>query len=106
MTITCKDDAHLCPVRRVLEVLGSKWAFVIIMELSESKRFNELKRAIPDISEKVLIDKLKLLEHAGFISRKDYKEIPPRVEYALTKNGLQVHALLPELIKIGKKIKS
>jgi DNA-binding HxlR family transcriptional regulator len=75
------------------------------MELKDSKRFNELKRSIPDISEKVLIDKLKVLEGAGFVDRKDFKEIPPRVEYSLTKNGLQVFDLIPELIKIGKKIK-
>lgn len=105
MSITCKEDTKLCPVRKVLGVLGSKWAFVIVMELYEPRRFNDLKRAIPDISEKVLIDKLKLLEKAGFINRKDYKVIPPRVEYSLTKSGLQVHALLPELAKIGENIK-
>lgn len=102
MKTNCNDDLNLCPIRKVLTILGSKWAFVIVMVLKEPKRFNELKRAIPDISEKVLIDKLRLLEVAGFVNRKDFKEIPPRVEYSLTKSGKEVFALLPQLSKIGK----
>lgn len=99
-----KEDFQTCPVRKSLKVLGSKWVFIIIMELSETRRFNELKHKIPDISEKVLIDKLKLLEISNFIIRKDFKKIPPKVEYSLTKNGKQALSLIPELRKIGKNL--
>lgn len=93
-----------CPIRKAFTVLGSKWVFLIILELNEKKRYGELKKAIPDISEKMLIEKLRLLEKHGFISRKNYKTIPPKVEYSLTNFGKEVLELKPILVKIGNNI--
>ena len=99
-----EKHSKLCPVRKALAILGSKWVFIIIMELDKPCRFNDLKRSITDISEKVLIDKLKTLEQAKFITRKDFKTIPPKVEYALTDRGREVLKLIPQLTKIGKEL--
>ena len=104
MDINAEKHSKLCPVRKALAILGSKWAFIIIMELDKPRRFNDLRRSIDDISEKVLIDKLKLLEKSGFIARRDFKEIPPRVEYSLTSKGREVLKLIPTLSKIGKSL--
>ena len=98
------EDIKKCPVRKTLSIIGKKWTFVIIMELQETRRFGELKSRIPDISEKILIDRLKTLAENNIIVRKDYKEVPPRVEYRLTKTGKELSEVIPILGKIGKKI--
>jgi len=74
------------------------------MNLDKNRRYGELKRTIPDITEKVLISKLKILEENGFIKRKNYSEIPPRVEYSLTTLGKDTSNLIPALAKIGRKM--
>lgn len=75
-----------CPVRNVVARFSGKWSMLILCVLSENDatRFNEIGKAIPDISPKVLTDTLKSLEADGLISRKMYSEIPPKVEYSLT----------------------
>jgi DNA-binding HxlR family transcriptional regulator len=79
-----------CPVRRNIRVIGGKWSLLIIFYLKDGpKRFGELKRLIPDISEKMLIQSLKILAENKFISRKNFKTIPPKVEYSLLKKGKQ-----------------
>jgi DNA-binding HxlR family transcriptional regulator len=93
-----------CPIRKAFQVLGSKWVFLIILELNTVKRYGEIKRAIPDISEKILIEKLKILEKNNFIFRKNYKTIPPKVEYSLTEKGREVLELTPVLVRIGENI--
>lgn len=93
-----------CPIRKAQSVLGTKWSMLIIMSLDKKRRYGELKKLIPDITEKVLISKLKILEESGFIKRKNYGEIPPRVEYSLTVLGKNVLNLIPTLAKIGRKM--
>ena len=85
-----------CPVRNVISRFSGKWSMLILCVLSENgaTRFNEIGKALPDISPKVLTDTLKSLEADGLISRKLYAEIPPRVEYSLTQLG---HSLMPHL---------
>lgn len=85
-----------CPIRNVISRFSGKWSMLILCVLAEneSTRFNEIGKAIPDISPKVLTDTLKNLESDGLISRKVYAEIPPRVEYALTDVG---RSLMPHL---------
>ena len=75
-----------CPVRSVLNSVGSKWSILIIDILgnTESMRFNEINKTLGDISQKMLTSTLRSLEADGILSRKMYNEIPPRVEYALT----------------------
>lgn len=78
-----------CPIRNVIARFSGKWSILVLCVLSENEvtRFNEVGKAIPDISPKVLTDTLKNLESAGLVSRKLYAEIPPKVEYSLTELG-------------------
>lgn len=89
-----------CPVRNVLSRFSGKWSVLILCVLSENEvtRFNEIGKAIPDISSKVLSDTLKNLEADDMIERKLYAEIPPRVEYSLSQKGRSFMPILSELI--------
>ena len=76
-----------CPVRNILARVGDKWSLLVMHELlvhPAPMRFSELRKAIPDISQKVLTATLRDLIADGFIVRKVYAEVPPRTEYALT----------------------
>ena len=85
-----------CPVRNIIARFSGKWSLLVLCVLSENEatRFNEISKAIPDISPKVLTETLKNLESDGLISRKLYAEIPPKVEYSLTELG---HSLMPHI---------
>jgi len=98
------NDIKECPIRKAFEIIGSKWAFLILTKLENKKRYGELKKGIPDITEKMLIEKLRLLEKYGFIIRKNYNTVPPKVEYSLTKLGKKTLDLVPLLEIIGKKL--
>ena len=78
-----------CGLEAALEVVGGKWKVLILWPLrtAPARRFGELRRQVPGISEKMLIQHLKEMEADGIVTRKDYKEVPPRVEYALTSFG-------------------
>jgi len=94
-----------CPVRKSSEILGGRWALLILNTLSDSKkRYWEIKKEIPDITEKVLIDKLKLLEEKWFIKRKNYKTIPPKVEYSLLELWKESLDMIPILASIWSKL--
>ena len=85
-----------CPVSEALRIIGGKWSLQIINQINDEKRrFGELKRLIPAISEKMLIQELKKLTEAGILNRKAYKEIPQKVEYSLTAKGKKSSAQLP-----------
>lgn len=78
-----------CPTRAILDRIADKWTTLVIGILSqgESRRFNELRRAIGGISQKMLTQTLRDLERDGLVKRTMFPEIPPRVEYALTPLG-------------------
>ncbi|UOQ76199.1 helix-turn-helix transcriptional regulator [Hymenobacter sp. 5516J-16] len=77
-----------CPIRTTLELVGGKWRLLVLHQLSGGPlRFGELKRLLPGISEKMLVQELRLLTDADLLSRRNYGEVPPRVEYALTPTG-------------------
>lgn len=90
-----------CPIRKTLELLSGKWRTYVLFELCKNPvcRFGELKKAIPGITNTMLTSTLRELENRGIVNRKQYNEIPPRVEYSLTENG---KALLPIFVEIGK----
>jgi DNA-binding HxlR family transcriptional regulator len=91
---TAISDAEVyqgnCPTREILSRIGEKWTTLIIglLATSKSRRFNELRRAIGGISQKMLTQTLRDLERDGLVKRTMYAEIPPRVEYALTPLGV------------------
>lgn len=82
------DHAQQCPVRDVLDRIGDRWSFLTLLTLATgTHRFTELNRAIGDISKRVLAQTLRSLEEDGFISRRIYATVPPKVEYTLTELG-------------------
>ncbi|WP_299892199.1 helix-turn-helix domain-containing protein [uncultured Lacinutrix sp.] len=94
-----------CPVNVALKIIGGKWRLLIIFQMKdEKKRFGELKRLIPDISEKMLIQELKKLAQTGIVHRKAYKEIPPKVEYSLTEEGKKILPIIDQISEFGSGI--
>ena len=85
-----------CPIRNILARMSDKWSLLVIYALSqvEKMRFGDIRRAVPDISQKMLTVTLRTLEEDGFVTRTIYPEVPPRVEYALT---IRAHSLLPHI---------
>jgi len=90
-----KSDHADCPVIETLALIGGRWKLIILHVLCKhTRRFGEINVRIPSISRKVLTEQLRELEADGLISRKQYKELPPRVEYALTDYGESLRPLL------------
>ena len=82
------SDVPNCPIRNVLDNVGSKWSLLVLVALSDRKlRFMELKRLIGDITQRVLTQTLRQLERDGYVARKVYPTSPPTVEYWLTPLG-------------------
>ena len=100
MDIDKYSDAENCPVRCILSRIGDKWSVLIISLLGDKgiMRFNEISKALDDISQKMLTSTLRSLESDGLVSRKIYPEIPPRVEYDLTSLGKDLLPYINELI--------
>lgn len=96
---------EICPVRNVIARFGNKWALLVILILSENKvlRFSELKKMIPDVSSRMLSSTLRTLEADGLVSRKVYPEVPPKVEYSLTKTGLSLVPFIVQLTEWAQK---
>ena len=91
-----------CPIRNVLARISGKWSLLVLYALDRNglspMRFNQLRRANPDISQKVLTTTLRTLETDGLICRKVFAEVPPRVEYSLTERALTLIPLVDSLI--------
>jgi DNA-binding HxlR family transcriptional regulator len=100
-----KED---CPLTFALTLIGSKWRLPIIWALWQNKtlRYNELKRSVDGITNMVLSSSLKEMENQGLVVRKQYMEIPPRVEYSLTKAGKDLIPSLESLAKWGKSMQT
>ncbi|MFY0601462.1 MAG: helix-turn-helix transcriptional regulator [Cyclobacteriaceae bacterium] len=93
-----------CPVTATMTLIGGKWKPVIIYALSgKTRRFGEIAARVPGISRKVLSEQLKQLEEDGLVSRKQFNEIPPRVEYTLTPLGDSLQSILLSLADWGIK---
>ncbi len=85
-----------CPIRNILARFGDKWSLLALYTLAQNgtMRFGELRRALPDISQKMLATTLRTLTEDGLVVRRLYPEIPPRTEYSLTERA---RTLLPHL---------
>lgn len=93
-----------CPFEAVMDIIGSKWKGAILFELMKgTRRFNELKTALPAISQRMLTMQLRELEADKLILRKVYSQIPPKVEYSLTKAGKNLGPAFAKLIEWGKE---
>ena len=101
-------NLHDTPFGYTLSIIGGKWKMIILYWLFEvnTVRYNELKRLIGSISHKMLSSQLKDLEKDGLIIRKEYPQIPPRVEYSLTLKGRSLFPLMEEMCKWGELNKS
>lgn len=91
-----------CPVRTTIELLNGKWKMLIIHQLGpDTLRFSELKHRLSDISEKMLVQELKILADSQLIERINHGEVPPRVEYRLTDKGRDVLPLIEAFKDFG-----
>lgn len=97
------DKKYRCGLEAALDVVGGKWKVLILWQLDQTRRFGELRRLVAGISEKMLIQQLRELESAGVVARKDYHEVPPRVEYSLTPFGKSLKSALSPLCDWGQK---
>ena len=102
-----KEELPECPVATTVTLIGSKWKLLIIRNLMERPwRFNELKRDLEGISQKVLTDSLRSMEEDGLITRTVFPEVPPHVEYALSDLGHSLKPILDAMVAWGKSYKA
>jgi DNA-binding HxlR family transcriptional regulator len=101
-----RNNCHYgCSVEAALDVIGDKWKGVVLFHLlSGTKRFSEIKKIIPDISQRVLTAQLRELESDNIITRTVYPEVPPKVEYSLTTLGQSLEPILMALQVWGEKV--
>jgi len=94
------DHARHCPVRDVLDCIGDRWSLLALIALARGTlRFTEVKRAIGDISQRMLAQTLRTLEQDGYVTRKVYPTVPPKVEYSLTSLGESLLARVEPLVQ-------
>lgn len=102
-----REELPECDVATTVQIIGNKWKLLIIRNLLQrSWRFNELKKNLDGISQKVLTDSLRSMEADGIITRTVYAEVPPRVEYALSDLGNSMRPILSAMELWGKEYKS
>ena len=102
-----KEELPDCPVATTVGLIGSKWKLLILRNLlARPWRFNELKKDLEGISQKVLTDSLSSLEDDGIITRTVYPEVPPHVEYALSELGETMRPIIKSMEEFGNYYKS
>lgn len=102
-----KPETYTCGLGPALDVVGGKWKALMLWEVNtKTRRFGELKRLLPAISEKMLIQQLRELEVDGIIHRESFHEVPPRVEYSATPLGAELNEVLTPLGDWGEKHKA
>lgn len=94
---------YICGIDAAMDVLSGKWKGLILWELDEHgvRRFAELRRGLPGVSEKMLTQHLREMEQDGLVRREVYPVVPPRVEYSLTEHGISLNAALDALGQWG-----
>ena len=97
-------DITSTPFGYTLSIIGGKWKMIIMFWLIEYEvlRYGELKRLVGKVCDKVLNNQLKELERDGIVIRKEYPQIPPKVEYSLTSRGLSLMPILEEMCQWGE----
>ncbi len=94
-----------CPIRNILARISDKWSMLVLFTLRQSPvmRFTVLQKSIPDITQKMLTATLRTLEEDGFVRRRVYAEVPPRVEYSLTDRGMSLLPYIDSLVAWAKE---
>ena len=101
-----KEDLPPCPVATTVQLIGSKWKLLIMRNLLKRPwRFNELKKDLDGISQKILTSSLRSMEEVGIIVRTVYPEVPPRVEYSLSEMGESMRPILDAMEEWGTEYK-
>ena len=101
-----KEELPACPVATTVQMIGSKWKLLIMRNLLQRPwRFNELKKDLEGISQKVLTDSLRSMKADGIITRTVYPEVPPRVEYALSDLGESMRPIMDAMAAWGTDYK-
>ncbi|MET8650433.1 MULTISPECIES: winged helix-turn-helix transcriptional regulator [Nocardia] len=100
-----RSGPYFCGIDAAMDVIGGKWKVLILWELEANgvRRFGQLRRGLPGVSEKMLIQHLRELEADGIIAREIFAEIPPRVEYELTQLGSELNSALRPLGAWGRE---
>ena len=99
-----KKEFYDCPVEATIAAVGGKWKILILWRLGDqTRRYGELKRLLPEVTEKMLIAQLRELEADGIIARTSYGEVPPRVDYALTPHGRKLKPVLEAMCEWGQE---
>lgn len=100
------DSLPACPVQACLNFISDKWKILIIRDLLDgTKRFNELKKSLAPITQKMLTQQLREMEQDDLIHRKVYPIVPPKVEYSLTPLGKSLKPVIEEMKKWGQMLK-
>lgn len=99
------EDNNICPLKLTMNLIGGKWKLSIICLLKDGNpmRYNQIKRGVPGITNVMLSQSLKHLEEHDVVSRHQYNEVPVRVEYQLTENGLSLLSVLSLLSEWGNQ---
>ncbi len=98
-----KEELPACPVATTVALIGSKWKLLILRNLKgRAWRFNELKKDLNGISQKVLRDSLRSMESDGIVIRTVYAEVPPRVEYSLSTLGKSMLPIIDVMAEWGR----
>ncbi len=101
-----KDELPFCPVATAVSLIGGKWKLLILRNLKNRPwRFNELMRDLDGISQKVLTDSLRQMIDDGLVYRHDFNQVPPKVEYGLTKLGKEMLPIIDALSDFGNHYK-
>ena len=102
-----KEELPECPVATTVQLIDSKWKLLILRNLLvRPSRFNELRKGLDGISQKVLTDSLRSMEEDGIITRTVYPEVPPRVEYALSELGESMRPIIKAMESFGINYKN
>ena len=96
-----------CPIEQTLSIIGGVWKVIIIRELLDgTRRYGELRRAMPGVTHKMLTQQLRELEQDGVVHREVYREVPPKVEYSLTPLGQRLSPLLDAMREWGAEVEA
>jgi DNA-binding HxlR family transcriptional regulator len=99
------NQAKKSPIETGIDIISGKWKALILVHLMKRLyRFTELKRQLPNVSQRMLSNQLRELEADGLVHREVYAQVPPKVEYSLTKLGKSVHSVLQELNQLGENV--